>query len=413
MEKLYYDVCIIGGGASGIAAAVNIKDINPALSVLVLEGKERILKKLLTTGNGRCNITNKNLSVSAYTTASPDFCRSVLERYPVSFTENFFNGIGVPIVYEESGKAYPASYQASSVVDALRFAAEDREVDVLCDCKVTDIRKNGDLFTAFSENTVVSSRAVILSAGLYSGGDKSGSDGQGFDILKSKGISAEKTYPAIVQLKTENSVCRRLKGIKINALASLKADGKVLRKEYGEVLFCDYGLSGPPILQLSLLAVKNKGRAEISLNLFPDKTANELTEILKDRRRIFARRPAKQLFTGFINRVLGETVISLCGIDMNGESGNIPDEKLGELAFRLQNFEFKVTGDNGYLNSQVTAGGISTAELEKDTLELKKIPGLYLTGEIIDVTGDCGGYNLQWAWSTAGCVADAVTDKLK
>lgn len=407
------DVLIIGGGAAGMAAAVNLKLLNKNISVTVAESESRVLKKLLLTGNGRCNITNKNVTFDRYHGENVHFCEYALNKYPNTYTEEFFAKLGVLIKYEENGKAFPFSFQASSVVDALRFKADELGVKTECECRIERIEKEGKFFKVYSKKKNFSSQNIIVATGLLSGGKSVGNNGDGEKLLKNLGVNFSRLTPSIVQLKTERETVKALKGIKVNANVSLFIDGKLSKVDYGEVLFCDYGLSGPPVLQVSRDATRTDEIAEISLDLLKEFSFEELLEVLKSRRKLLCNRPAKSLFYGFINRILGETLIKNSGVDLNKEISALRDAELKKIVSVCKNFRFTVIGDNGFNNSQVTAGGAKTEQFNDKTMESKSVKGLYCVGEILDIDGDCGGYNLQWAWSSAAAASKDIAEKLQ
>ena len=402
------DVIIIGGGAAGLCAAVAIKQKNPALSVRVLEALPRVGKKLATTGNGRCNITNKNITKERYHGKNTDFAMYALSRFSGKQTEDFFHSIGVDFVFEED-KGYPASLQAASVVDCLRFAAEESGVIICTETKVTNIQLSRGLYKVVAGNMSFLAENIVIAAGLLSGGERLGSDGQMLSLLKKAGFKAVKTHPAIVQLKTEPETVRQLKGIKVNAKVSLKSDDRLLRQEYGEVLFCDYGLSGPPILQVSGAAATLQSPV-ISLDLMPDRSFDALTAELCERIAILSGRNTDEFFTGIINKRLGQVIVKSAGYKLNTPVSSLDNNAAKKMAALIKDFSFNVTGNTGFINSQVTAGGLDTEQFDPKTMMSREYSGLYAIGEILDIDGDCGGFNLQWAWSSALCAAEAITN---
>jgi predicted Rossmann fold flavoprotein len=364
-------------------------------------------KKLSLTGNGRCNITNKDINLSRYHGDDVEFCRYALEKYDRVFCENFFSEIGVPFVFE-GDKGYPASLQASSVVDCLRFAADALGVITHTDTKVTNIMLSGGNYKVISDKVSFMAKNVIIATGLYSGGDRMGCDGSMLSILKKAGYKTVKTTPAIVQLKTETDIVKQLKGIKVNANVTLRSGNKVIREEYGETLFCDYGLSGPPVLQLSRETARNESSYEISLDIMPDVDLDTLYESLFKRATEVSYLNFDEFFTGMLNKRLGQVILKLAGCKLSDSVKTLNADKLRKIASNIKNFSFKVTGNTGFTNSQVTAGGLKTSQFNSKTMMSNLNHGLFAVGEILDIDGDCGGFNLQWAWSSAMCAVDAI-----
>lgn len=404
---MLYDVLIIGGGAAGLCCAIKLKMINPKTSVMIAEQLPRVGKKLITTGNGRCNITNRNVTLGRYHSEEYAFPDYAIKKYPNTKIWRFFSDLGVLLTFEND-KAYPYSLQASSVVDALRFSADRLGVETLTETKVLDFNKNGEVFYVKTSNGDFTAKNLIVASGLYSGGDKLGSDGSIFRLLKEKGFNTVKVTPAIVQLKTDTTLTKSLKGIKVNAEVSLLKDKKLLRKDFGEVLFCDYGLSGPPIMQLSRETARSDGDFYINLDIMPEYSKNDLIEMLGTRKAKLEGILLEEFFTGMLNKRVGQAILKAVGLKLSDSASTLSTADILKTADLIKNLSFKVTGNTGFVNSQVTAGGISTREIDNKTMQSKRQKGLYFIGEIIDVDGDCGGFNLQWAWSSAFCAAYSI-----
>lgn len=411
MSKIF-DVCIIGGGASGLAAAIYIKQKEREISVAVLERLPRIGKKLIITGNGRCNITNTDESLSHYHGQNPGFAEYALKKYSNTEIENFFNNLGVIFVSDETGRVYPSSLQASSVVDALRFACDSLGVNTFVDCMVTDVTF-GDTYTLKTEKGSFRAKNIVFAAGLYSGGVRLGCDGSILRLLKSKGEKSTVVTPAIVQINTETDIVRSLKGIKVNATAAMIINGKPFRSEKGEVLFCDYGLSGPPILQIARAVDREKGEKTVSLDLLPDSSTDEIISVLSSFKRTLHYRNLDEYLSGLLNKRLGQAVIKAAGLKLSSNVGGLSKDDIVKISSLIKNFRIKALSTTGFENSQVTAGGLCTNGFDNKTMMSKLRKGMYAIGEILDIDGDCGGYNLHFAFSSAFCAADSIVKEYK
>ncbi len=403
-----YDVIIIGGGAAGLACAAMLKLFSNSKKIVVLEALDRVGKKLAVTGNGQCNITNKNLDISSYHGNDVKFAENVFKQFGFTESADFFSSIGVEFAEGENSKIYPYSYQATSVVDALRLFLDENGVEVFCNTTVLDVKKENNGFTVQTNQNDFFSEKVVFATGLLAGGEKLGSTGLGFNILKNLGFKTVKTTPAIVQVRTDNRLTRQLKGVKADAVATLFLNGKKQVSFSGEVLFTDYGLSGPPILLLSSYAFRGNEKAEIALDFMPDYTYNDLYDLLSYRYKAFGNRNAEYFFSGVLHNRLARVLIKECGIALSSPINTNSEKTVLKIAEQIKKCRFSVTGHNGMNNAQVTSGGISTDEFNPDTMESKRIKGLYAVGELLDIDGNCGGFNLAFAWGSAYCAAKAI-----
>lgn len=406
-----HDILILGGGASGVFLALLLADCGK--DVAILEGKDRILKKLLTTGNGRCNITNAQVMENIpdrYTSANKDYRFSPLEIFPLEDTLGYFQSLGLSFTTLEEGKMYPLSLQSSSVVDLLRLALEERQVPVYLQEKVQSIVKKDQFLVTTSTERYSANTVVVATGGMAAPG--TGSDGSMLKLLKGLGHRIIKPEPALVQLKLESPLLRGLSGVKIQGEATLSLEGQPLRKEAGELLFTDYGISGPPILQLSRFLhphLEEHKNLTVTLDLFPDFSAEEMKAMVLDQVATFSYRTTMDTFRSILPNKLIPLILKEAGIERPSTvTGEVPPARFLALASLLKAWTFPVTGTQGFNMAQGTYGGVDTLDI-KETLESRKVPGLYFTGEVLDVLGACGGFNLQWAWSTAGTVMKALT----
>lgn len=412
---IYHDVVIIGGGASGMTAAITAKDFG--LDVAIVEGTDRIGKKILTTGNGRCNITNSLISFpfENFHSANDGFFIKSLNKFSVEDTKAFFLNLGLPIIELEKGKNYPQSLQASSVVDILKMALEEREIPVYNSYKVKSIHKSKGKFTLSTGNedsSVIKCKKLIMACGGKSA-PKTGSDGSGYTLAKSLGHSIIEPNPAIVQLKLSHNKLKALSGIKFNGYAEVLCDGKSIRKEFGEILFTDYGISGPPILQISREASLGcfKGKeVKILVDMMPDKSLKELEDFLEGHFAVFSCREVINSLIGVVNKKMIPILLREAGIDnLHKPCYELTWKEKKALINLMKSWEFKCIGTNGFQAAQVTTGGINTKEVDSETLQSKLVDNLYFCGELLDVDGDCGGFNLQWAWSSGFTAALSCT----
>lgn len=399
-------IAVIGGGAAGLCFAVMLKNIDARSNIIVFEAADRVGKKLSITGNGRCNITNLKLSSERYHGDS-ELAMRLLSDFDYQKQEAFFKELGVLFVAPEDNRVYPMSLQAASVVDALRFAAADKGVKILVGSHVEAVCRSDDGFLVSVLGQKLKFDVVVIATGGKAGGRLGSEDG--YTILKSLGHKIEQLEPSIVQLKTEPQWVRQLKGVKVDANVTITSDdGKMT--DFGEVLFCDYGLSGPSILQISRLA--NAKNAIVSLDLLPKVSRDELFDEVMRRVAIFKNRSVSELFTGFINKKLGQVVLKSVGVDISTEIRYLDEKLVESIVQALKGWSFKVTGTTGFDNAQVTAGGAQTTQFF-DNLMSKKCKGLFAIGEVLNVDGDCGGFNLAFAWASASAAAKGVNHYLK
>lgn len=399
-------VGIIGGGASGMAAALAAAQY-PNTQVILLERQSRVGRKLGATGNGRCNLTNLHAEASAYHGENPAFAAPALERYPVEETLNWFHALGLFTVAEDSGRVYPYSDQANSVVDVLRFALEKPNIRQELGFEVEKVKKTSEGFQISGNGqTIDVDRLIIACGGLA--GTKLGGSMSGYKLLRSMGHHCTKLRPTLVQLKTGWAGVAGLKGVRANCHAAIYYDGALHRESTGEIQFTEVGLSGPVMFEISRDACQGSGEWICSLDFLPQWEEEALLRELLRRQETAL--PASELLTGILHNRLGRVLTQAVGISPNRQISELSKVQLQEAAAQVKHFEVCLTEPLGMDAAQVTAGGICTSEFDENTMESRLVPGLYACGEVLDIDGDCGGYNLQWAWSS-GRLAGACAGK--
>ena len=391
---------IIGAGASGMAAALTAAD-NTENRVTLFERQARVGRKLQATGNGRCNLTNLFAGERGYHGENSSFAEPALAALTPEKTLQWFSDLGLYTVAEPSGRVYPYSDQANSVVDVLRFALQRENIQLVTGCEITKVRreKNGFL-VEWSGGSQSCDRLIVACGGLA--GTKLGGSMSGYRLLRSMGHHCTRLRPALVQIKSDWNGCVSLKGIRANCRAQILHDGIVVAESTGELQFTEYGLSGPVIFEISRDVCQDSGEWTCRLDFLPVVEENALLEMLK--RRCCHPLPVEELLTGILHNRLGRVLCAAVGIKGQRTVDTLTEGELLAVCRAVKEFEVNLTDTMGMDNAQVTAGGIFTDEFNAHTMESKLVPGLYACGEVLDIDGDCGGFNLQWAWSS-GCLA--------
>ena len=390
---------IIGGGASGMAAALAAAE-NPEVTVLLFERQARVGRKLQATGNGRCNLTNVHAAEGGYHGENPDFSGTAIRAFDPEATLGWFRKLGLFTVTEASGRVYPYSDQANSVVDILRFALDKPNIRLCLGQEVQKIRKTDTGFIIESGESHAECDKVIVACGGLAG-SKLGGSMSGYKLLAKFGHRSTRLRPALVQLKCSWPGVVSLKGVRTNCHAAIYADGNLHCESEGELQFTEYGLSGPVIFEVSRDVCCKQGRWICQLDLLPHISCENLYRELLSRRETAL--PTEELLTGILHNRLGRVLAKEAGVKGAGFVRELPDAQLLAVSKAVKNFEITITEPLGMDSAQVTAGGVYTKDFDPATMESQLVPGLYACGEVLDVDGDCGGYNLQWAWSSGRC----------
>ncbi|WP_027365612.1 BaiN/RdsA family NAD(P)/FAD-dependent oxidoreductase [Desulfotruncus alcoholivorax] len=395
-------VAVVGGGAAGLTAAIAARRRGAA--VTVLERMNRVGKKILATGNGRCNMSNIDLGINHYHGRNPKFAFGALGRFDFSRTMEFFEELGIAWKVEEGGKVFPVSNQASSVLDVIRYEIERIGVEVICEAEVKGISKSGGEFILdLGNGSRFRADRVILTTGGKAAPNL-GSNGSGYILARKMGHQVLEPFPALVQLRLASNFLKQISGIKFDFQAEVLAGEKPVARAGGEILFTGYGISGPPILALSRTVGENLQKGEqvqLKLIIIDYMTRDELEAFLIRRLEQQAHKDLPFSFVGFINKRLVPVLLKEAGLrDINKKAGQVTAGERNAILNILQDWRFEVTGTNSWVQAQVTAGGVDVKDIDNKTMESRLVKGLYFAGEILDIDGDCGGYNLQWAWSS-------------
>lgn len=418
---MYYDCIVIGGGAAGMTAAITAS--KNGLSTCILEHMDKMGKKILQTGNGKCNLTNTVLNKNCYLCDDTDFVMEVIDKFDVDMTIDFFKKIGI-YPKSKNGYIYPNSEQASSVLEVLRIEVEHQGVTVNTGIKVIKaepfkvesvkvepikIDKNisktsTPLFKITTSEGIFTANSLIIATGSKAS-PKSGSDGSGYILAESFGHTVIKPLPALVQLRSDLKLCKAMSGVRSEGTVSLVIDGKLVASDTGEIQYTDYGISGIPVFQISRFAVRavdEKKKTEVHIDMFPSEKKEDLLELINSRKEIDGHKTLEQFFEGMLNRKLICAVLNRISINPSDKVNEVlrwkPDT-FERIVTMIKTFVVPINGFNSFENGQICSGGADTKEI-KTTMESKLIKNLYFAGEIVDVDGLCGGYNLQWAWSS-------------
>ncbi len=374
------------------------------VDVVLIEAKDKIGKKILATGNGRCNMMNTN--EGDYYFCADGFADFALQRFNVKSNLDFFAALGLYTRVDEEGRVYPLSNQASSVLDALRFACEGYAVEIITERSIDTIDvTNGE----FILNKKLKADVVVLACG----GKALVRSFNGYDILKQLGHAVTEIKPSLSKFEVaDKRLVKPLKGVRQKGEFTLTENNRVIATENGEILFTDYGLSGIAVMQLSAFAARCRGKMYLNADFVNELSFDEVFDALSKYSKSNAALKNENLLSGFVPKRLGETVIKKVGLDLSGKAAGLKEQDLKKIASALKKFTFEISGVKGFDDAQVTAGGADTRYFNSKTMESKKVRNLYCIGELLDVDGLCGGYNLQWAWSSGRLCAESIINRL-
>lgn len=396
------DIFIIGGGAGGLAAAIQAKRTNKNAGVFVAEHLPKVGKKILATGNGRCNLGNLNAAEHPYRNA--EFARAALQKYDTDSLISFFESMGLFTRADGEGRLYPQSNTAASVLDALRFEARNLGVEIGCDLHIDKIKPSNG---GFIINDKFFAKKIIIACGGKAAPSQ-GSDGSGYSLLKQLCHGITPLAPSLVQLTTDTAKTRSLKGVRATAELTLSTGGS----SRGEVLFTDYGLSGIASMDLSRFVLPNR-KATVTLNLLGQGSAEKCEKMLCELIRHNPKLPAENLLSGLVPKALGIVVMKSALGFMPKTAGEISAREVEKIVRVLSEFKLELKGTKGFPEAQVTRGGADTGEFDSQTMQSKKQSGLYACGEVLDVDGACGGFNLAWAFASGRLAGECAARSIE
>ena len=392
-------IAIIGGGASGMAAALAAAE-NEKNQVFLLERQARVGRKLQATGNGRCNLSNIHATIRGYHGEDASFVQPAISAFTPEDTLQWFASLGLFTVTESSGKVYPYSDQANSVVDVLRLSLVKENITLKTGYEVTKIQKTDSGFQITDGNESIHCDRLIVACGGLAG-SKLGGTMSGYKLLAKLGHRSTKLRPSLVQIKSSWPELPSLKGVRTNCHVEIICNGEPYAQSTGELQLTEHGISGPVIFEISRDVCAKPGKWTAKLDFLPGIPPATLDAELQRRRT--TNLPMEELLTGILHNRLGRVLTKAAGIKGKQYVNQISNAELKEVVSAVKRLEIDLTEPLGMDSAQVTAGGVQTSGFDPATMESKLVPGLYACGEVLDIDGDCGGYNLQWAWSSGRC----------
>ncbi len=406
-------VGVVGGGASGMMAAITAA--GRGAQVTILEQGERVGRKILATGNGKCNLGNLNLSAEEYYGASREWIDSCLERFDTEESIQFFRKIGL-LLKNKNGYLYPASEQAAVVLDVLRTELKSLGVQIITGCKIIQIEKrNAEIICFTGDKRQYCFDKVIVACGGKAS-PKTGSDGSGYKLAKKMGHHIVPIVPALVQLKCREKYLVSVSGVRCEGEIQVFHHRECVAGERGEIQLTEYGISGIPVFQISrivnYLLREESQEVEVVLNLLPDFDDATYEGWKAGRVLLQNGRTVEEFFTGILNKKIMMLFIKMAGLKPQQAIEEADREAVESVYSLCRQWRLHVNGSNSYDSAQVCAGGVDTEEVTED-MESKRVPGVYFAGELLDVDGKCGGYNLHWAWCSGYLAGRAAASEGK
>ncbi len=405
MRKQRVFAAVIGGGASGMMCAVRAAERYRDRKLVILEKADRVGKKLLVTGNGRCNLSHVGAGAASYHgEGSGELIHLLFRKYHDQAVLSAFRALGLLTHTDSEGRVYPLSNQAASVLDVLRRRLAQLGVEEICSAELQNIQKTAEGYEIAAADRCICAEKVIIATGGKA--DYAGRESGSRELLRSLGLSMSRLSPSLSPVTVKSELLRSLKGIRASAQVSLIERQRIIKTERGEVQFTENALSGICVFNLSRRG--NLGGCELSLNLLPDFSQDQIIAEIDTRLRRDPNAPVSEIFTGMFHKNLGLALIKASGLKPSTPCHHISDKEIKVLCRRLSDWRFDCEENRDFKKSQVTAGGVRLNEIDFHTFESKRHRGLYIIGEALDVDGDCGGYNLQFAFASGLCAGDSL-----
>lgn len=399
-NSLMNKIAIIGGGAAGLMAALSA--VRAGANVTIYEHNTSVGKKILASGNGRCNIINTSACADDYAGANPQFVQYALEQLPYAAFEMFCHSIGLLLDRKEDGRCYPLSNEAKAVLIAFKSAIIDAGVKILTEKKVTALTKENGRFVVHCEQEKKSYDKVLIATGSEAA-PQLGASADGYHFASAFGHEIIPTYPSLVQLRLNSKIHHKMAGVKTYAEVTLTIDNKPITKVQGDILFASYGISGLAILDISQrasFALMNQQKVFLRLNLLPRFDTNELISIVE---KLFTDVPNRPLETVLSTLLPSKTIVYLCegaAVTSSKAVSALSEKETQKLIHLIQSWKFEVNGTHGFKHAEVSGGGVATGQIDNKTMESKLVNGLYFAGEVLDIVGRRGGYNFNFAWAS-------------
>ena len=407
-------IAIIGAGAAGIVAAITAKRLNKDLHIDMFDANKAIGKKILASGNGRCNISNTQVSAANYIGEDSSFVEYALKNFDFKAFEKFCKSIGLLLDIKETNKVYPLSNEAKSVVNLLSISVSTLGINVFTESLITSIERIDNKYNLkTAENEYKNYDRILISNGLAAAPQLNANE-SGLEFAQKFDHSINPTYPSLVGLQTDVTYHARMQGVKKECNVSLYIDGALESEIYGDVLFTKYGVSGFAVLDISQLAAQALSlyqNVKLSVNFFPKVNRADLANQIQSLFKALPEVKAADLLIGMLSNKLPSVLLDICKIHQDTKAADINAKQIKALSYQLNSWKFKVTDTQGFKHAEVSGGGVRTAEVNNRTYESKKVKGLYFAGEVLDIVGHRGGFNLQFAWASGYAVGQTISKK--